>query len=194
MDEEKNNEQQQPQQSKASQAVDTAKNLNQMRKARSARAAKKAGNAAKAASKSSRLSGIATKLMGLLKYFAIIIIAIILVIGISTFILAGLGLIWGGISNVIEGIADWWQSIKSGEESIVKYDTIQDTMNYLYSMDYDLYGYGFVTQPAASADSQEGGGSGWKITPDNSSADNDKERSKQGTIEVDERKYKEFKQ
>lgn len=192
---EEKNEQKESKLSQVKDTYDTAKDLKKLQEARTAQNAKVATNAAKAASSSGAgASGIAAAAVEVIAIIVVIIVIILIAVGIATFILAGMGLIWGGISEVVEGVADWWKSITDGEETIVKYDTIEDTMNYLHSMDYDLYGYGFVTRPDESDNMDTA--SGWKITPNNNPNENpdatDEERSSQGSISVSEDKYKEL--
>ena len=166
--------------------IDAAQNLQNIQNARNIQNTKKAENIAKTAanSVSTGISGLSAIAVKLIAGLAVILVLILLAVGIAMFIISGMGLIWGGVSDVVEGVADWWKSITNGAETIVKYDTIQDTMNYLYSMDYDLYGYGFVTRPDESMD----GASGWIITPNNNPNANsnatDEERSSQGSIYI----------
>lgn len=184
MDDEKDLQQQQQQQSgnKASDIADAAKQAHKMAKnSRAAQNAKTAQNAAKAASNAGKAASMAGKLVTFLWWVAFIIVVIIMVIGIVTFVLSGLGLIWGGISSVVEHVADWWTSITQGAEYIVHPDDVENVMNYLHNMDYDLYGYGFVTNPADS-------GNGWTIDGANSS--NDKLEEVSGSVKINEGNYK----
>lgn len=101
-------------------------------------------------------SSLMAALAPILFYAAIIIIAIIFVVGIVMFVNMMPGM-------VMQKLKEAWQNLKNGWDTFwgadtttfVNDDEINGVLNYLDSMGYDLFGYGFLTG-LANKSSREG--------------------------------------
>lgn len=111
--------------------------------------------AAKVATKAGKVAKVAAKLAKIMSTVGIIIIILIAIIGILVFIITGFGFIIGGIQQIIDGIGDWWTGWTQGAEQIVKEEEIVKTLSYLEEMQYDLFGYGFITDEKAALKTKE---------------------------------------
>lgn len=120
-----------------------------------AKHAKKAEKMAKVAAKAGKVASAASKLAAIASTVGIVLIIIIAIIGILVFIIAGFGLIMKGLQDLVDGFMNYMESLWGGEENRVETDQIAEVLGYLQEMDYDLYGYGFVTKENALVDADE---------------------------------------
>ena len=119
--------------------------LQQAKMGKSAEAAAKAGEAAtKVAAGATKVANIATIILGIIGKLLLILLIFIVIVGLVTFLISGIGLIFNGLKQVFHKVGNYFTSVKAGEETIVEKDRMEEVMNYLVGMNYDLYGYGFV--------------------------------------------------
>lgn len=120
-----------------------------------AKHAKKAEKMAKVAAKAGKVATAASKLAAIVSTVGIVLLIIIAIIGILVFIITGFGLIMKGLQDLVDGFMDYMESLWGGEENIVETAQIAGVLSYLEEMDYDLYGFGFVTKENSLVDADE---------------------------------------
>lgn len=116
---------------------------------------KKAEKMAKVASKAGKVAQAASKLTAILSTVGLILLIIIAIVGILVFIIAGFGLIMKGLQDLVDGFMDYMDALWDGQENNIETTAIAETLGYLEEMEYDLYGYGFVTKENALIDADE---------------------------------------
>lgn len=162
----------------AENAAKISKKLQETNHVRAAQAA------TKVASGATKIASVATKVVTILSGILVAIVILIIIIGLVTFLISGLGLIFNGIKQISHQIGNYLTSVTEGSEYIIEQDQMQDVMNYLVGMNYDLYGYGFVEEmPGFSYELNE-----HKQT-DEKGNELDTESSA-GTVTIDEQNYK----
>lgn len=124
--------------------------------AKSASRKKMSQTAAKVATKAGKVAKVAAKLAKIMSTVGIIIIILIAIIGILVFIITGFGFIIQGLKNIA---ASFWTAIdtwfEGGENAEMSEQDIVDVASYLEEMDYDLFGYGFVTKDNAITSAED---------------------------------------
>lgn len=114
--------------------------------ARKAHHVKTAAAATKAATTATKVAAISSSIVSVLWPIVLIILILFITIGLIVFLLSGMGFIFKGIQDISNRIGNYFTSITKGAEYVIQPSEMEDTMNFLVGLDYDLYGYGFVEE------------------------------------------------
>lgn len=106
---------------------------------------KYAKKAMKERAKAKKIAHMAAKLAKIIAVVGWILIIVLITVGLIVFILTGMGMITQGIKNIASSFFQNLMGIANGTEDLVVDKDIEDLGAYIREMDYDLFGYGFVT-------------------------------------------------